>query len=75
MGEVVPARTSLTLHPLSPPTVHQLLRLALEELIYGKKIIALIITLSQQLLDIFNVQMQSENDPQLKKNTQAFLAQ
>ena len=24
MGEVVPARTSLTLHPPSPPTVHQL---------------------------------------------------
>ena len=33
MGEVVPARTSLTLHPPSPPTVHQLSRLALEELI------------------------------------------
>ena len=32
MGEVVPARTSPTLHPQSPPTVHQLLRLALEEL-------------------------------------------
>ena len=32
MGEVVPARTSLTLHPPSPPTVHQLSRLALEEL-------------------------------------------
>ena len=32
MGEVVPARTSPTLHPPSPPTVHQLLRLALEEL-------------------------------------------
>ena len=29
MEEVVPARTSLTLHPPSPPTVHQLLRLAL----------------------------------------------
>ena len=29
MGEVVPARTSLTLHPPSPPTVHQLSRLAL----------------------------------------------
>ena len=29
MGEVVPARTSPTLHPPSPPTVHQLLRLAL----------------------------------------------
>ena len=29
MGEVVPARTSLTLHPPSPPTVHQLPRLAL----------------------------------------------
>ena len=32
MGEVVPARTSPTLHPPSPPTVHQLLRLALYEL-------------------------------------------
>ena len=32
MGEVVPARTSLTLHPPSPPTVHQLSRLALYEL-------------------------------------------
>ena len=29
MGEVVPARTSPTLHPSSPPTVHQLSRLAL----------------------------------------------
>ena len=29
MGEVVPARTSLTLHPPSPPTVHQLSQLAL----------------------------------------------
>ena len=29
MGEVVPARTSPTLHPASPPTVHQLSRLAL----------------------------------------------
>ena len=29
MGEVMPARTSPTLHPPSPPTVHQLLRLAL----------------------------------------------
>ena len=29
MGEVVPARTSPTLHPLSPPTVHQLSLLAL----------------------------------------------
>ena len=29
MGEVVPARTSPTLHPLFPPTVHQLSRLAL----------------------------------------------
>ena len=29
MGEVVPARTSPTLHPPSPPTVHQLLPLAL----------------------------------------------
>ena len=29
MGEVVPARTSPTLHPPSPPNVHQLSRLAL----------------------------------------------
>ena len=29
MGEVVPARTSLTLHPPSPPTVHKLSWLAL----------------------------------------------
>ena len=29
MGEVVPARTLPTLHPPSPPTVHQLSRLAL----------------------------------------------
>ena len=29
MGEVVPARTSPTLHPLFPPTVHQLSLLAL----------------------------------------------
>ena len=29
MGEVVPGRTSPTLHPPSPPTVHQLSRLAL----------------------------------------------
>ena len=29
MGEVMPARTSPTLHPPSPPTVHQLSRLAL----------------------------------------------
>ena len=29
MGEVVPARTSPTLHPPSPPTVHLLSRLAL----------------------------------------------
>ena len=29
MGGVVPARTSPTLHPPSPPTVHQLSRLAL----------------------------------------------
>ena len=28
MGEIVPARTSPTLHPPSPPTVHQLLWLA-----------------------------------------------
>ena len=32
MGEVVPARTSPILHPPSPPTVHQLSRLALQEL-------------------------------------------
>ena len=32
MGEVVPARTSPTLHPPFPPTVHQLSRLALQEL-------------------------------------------
>ena len=32
MGEVVPARTSPTLHPPSPPTVHQLSWLALQEL-------------------------------------------
>ena len=32
MGEVVPARTSPTLHPPSPAMVHQLSRLALEEL-------------------------------------------
>ena len=29
MGEVVPARTLPILHPPSPPTVHQLSRLAL----------------------------------------------
>ena len=34
MGEVVPARTSLTLHPPSPPIVHQLSRLARQELIF-----------------------------------------
>ena len=33
MGEVVPARTLPTLHPPSPPTVHQLSWLALKELI------------------------------------------
>ena len=33
MGEVVPARTSPTLHPPSPPTVHQLSWLAFYELI------------------------------------------
>ena len=32
MGEVVPARTSPTLHPPSPPTVHQWSQLALLEL-------------------------------------------
>ena len=31
MGEVVLARTSPTLHPPSPPTVHQLLQLELKE--------------------------------------------
>ena len=36
MGEVVPARTSPTLHPPSPPTVHQLSRLALWELTHGQ---------------------------------------
>ena len=35
MGEVVPARTSPTLHPPSPRTVHQLLWLALQELIHS----------------------------------------
>ena len=35
MGEVVPARTSPTLHPPSPPTVHQLSRLALYSLIWS----------------------------------------
>ena len=34
MGEVVPARTSLTLHPPSPPTVHQLLQLAFQGLTF-----------------------------------------
>ena len=34
MGEVVPARTSPTLHLPFPPTVHQLSRLALWELIH-----------------------------------------
>ena len=33
MGEVVPARTSPTLHPPFPPTVHQLSQLELSELI------------------------------------------
>ena len=33
MGEVVPDRTSPTLYPPSPPTVHQLSQLALWELI------------------------------------------
>ena len=33
MGEVVPVRTSPTLHPPSLPTVHQLSRLALKELV------------------------------------------
>ena len=28
MGEVVPARTSPTLHPLSPPTVHYVITLS-----------------------------------------------
>ena len=35
MGEAVPARTSPTLHSPSPPTVHQLSRLALQELMLG----------------------------------------
>ena len=43
MGEVVPARTSPTLHPPFPPTVHQLSQLALEELIcnmhYGEYLV------------------------------------
>ena len=34
MGEVVLARTSPTLHPPSPATVHQLSRLALYELTF-----------------------------------------
>ena len=37
MGEVAPARTSPTLHPPSPLTVHQLLWLALLELSTGDK--------------------------------------
>ena len=40
MGEVVPARTSPTLHPPSPPTVHQLLQLALEELMIWWELVA-----------------------------------
>ena len=36
MGEVVPPRTSPTLHLPSPPTVHQLSQLALEELMVMK---------------------------------------
>ena len=36
MGEVVPARTSPTLHPPSPPTVHQLSQLALWEITLGE---------------------------------------
>ena len=38
MGEVVPARTSPTLHPPSPPTVHQLSWLVLQELIITQKL-------------------------------------
>ena len=34
-GEVVPARTSPTLHPPSPTTVHQLSQLALKELTHS----------------------------------------
>ena len=41
MGEVVPARTSPTLHPPSPPTVHQLLWLALYELTLSMEIMYL----------------------------------
>ena len=37
MGEVVPARTSPTLHPPSPPTVHRLSRLALLELSFNNR--------------------------------------
>ena len=40
MAEVVPVHTSLTLHPPSPPTVHQLSRLVLEELIFSCAITA-----------------------------------
>ena len=47
MGEVVPARTSLTLHPPSPPTVHQLSRLALKELTFDTACIWAITLLSQ----------------------------
>ena len=38
MGEVVPARTSPTLHPPSPPTVHQLSRLALLRVKQGDQV-------------------------------------
>ena len=38
MEEVVPAHTSPTLHPPSPPTVHQLSRLALSELKVSQEI-------------------------------------
>ena len=41
MGEVVPARTSPTLHPPSPPTVHQLSRLALYELTQFPQLLSL----------------------------------
>ena len=41
MGEVVPALTSPTLHPPSPPTVHQLSRLALRVNAYNKYVIQL----------------------------------
>ena len=42
MGEVVPARTSPTLHPPSPPTVHQLSWISLSELILFKWLLSMI---------------------------------